>query len=613
MRNMVNQSITKRLLRYFYPYKVRIFFGLLATAIMGFSDTILAGAIGIFFDTLTKVQTLISNAEPIVLDQKIEYQDHIFYSIHIDGQDTLLRFIIYFGLFIVGLAVFKVLFVYAREYLMNSTSHKFLMQFRRDVFDRILFLPMKFFDSEKTGNIMARITNDVAQLENSLKALILFSQNLIYTVVYVVALFFVNWRLTFLALIIFPVSGFIIKFFGDRIRTVSHNISVNIADITSFLQEKIAAIRIVKSFNREKYEQENFKIKTKENYKLSIKIVRLIALLKPVNEVFSEAGMSVLVIFCAWQISTGTMTIGNFITFISLVVMAYKPLKGLGDSMAVFQKALASAGRIFELIDEKTEEEVRESEKKSIESVKGKVEFKNVKFSYNGVEYALNDISIHVKAGETIALVGPSGGGKSTIINLIPRFYELNEGEILIDDVNIKYLSFAELRQLIGIVPQDTILFSGTIEENIRYGKLNAEKEKIIESAKAANVHTFVMELENQYNTEVGERGVQLSGGQKQRIAIARAILNNPAILLLDEATSALDTESEILVQQALEKLMENRTSFVIAHRLSTIQKADRIIVIDKGLIVESGTHDELIKKNGLYANLYNMQFRNNN
>ncbi|MCK5032500.1 MAG: ABC transporter ATP-binding protein [Calditrichia bacterium] len=601
---------SKRLITYFYPYKVRIFFGLLATAIMGFSDTILAGAIGLFFDTLSKVQSLISNAKPIFLEQKIEFQNYTFYSITISDNDELTRFILIFGLLIVGLAVFKVTFVYVREYLMNSTSHKFLMRFRRDIFDRILLLPMKFFDKEKTGNIMSRITNDVIQLENSLSALIQFSQNLIYTVVYVTGLFFVNWQLTFLALIIFPLSGIIIKFFGDRIRNVSHRISVNIADITSFLQEKITAIRVVKSFNREKFEQDNFKVKTNENYRLSLKIVRLIAFLKPVNEIFSQTGMSVMVIFCAYQISTGDMTIGNFITFISLVVMAYKPLKGLGDSMAVFQKALASANRIFELIDEETEREIPANQRIPIQFAKGQVEFKNVSFSYNDNDYALKNISIKVAVGETIALVGPSGGGKSTFINLLPRFYEIKKGEILIDGVNNKNLIFSDLRKLIGIVPQETILFSGTISENIKYGKLDADDKQIIASASAANAHDFIMELDQKYQTEVGERGLQLSGGQRQRIAIARAILNNPTILLLDEATSALDTESEILVQQALEKLMENRTSFVIAHRLSTIQKADRILVIDKGSIVETGTHNELIRKKGLYANLYNMQFR---
>ena len=601
---------SKRLITYFYPYKVRIFIGLLATAIMGFSDTILAGAIGLFFDTLSKVQSLISNAKPIFLEQKIEFQNYTFYSITISDNDELTRFILIFGLLIVGLAVFKVTFVYVREYLMNSTSHKFLMRFRRDIFDRILLLPMKFFDKEKTGNIMSRITNDVIQLENSLSALIQFSQNLIYTVVYVTGLFFVNWQLTFLALIIFPLSGIIIKFFGDRIRKVSHRISVNIADITSFLQEKITAIRVVKSFNREKFEQDNFKVKTNENYRLSLKIVRLIAFLKPVNEIFSQTGMSVMVIFCAYQISTGDMTIGNFITFISLVVMAYKPLKGLGDSMAVFQKALASANRIFELIDEETEREIPANQRIPIQFAKGQVEFKNVSFSYNDNDYALKNISIKVAVGETIALVGPSGGGKSTFINLLPRFYEIKKGEILIDGVNNKNLIFSDLRKLIGIVPQETILFSGTISENIKYGKLDADDKQIIASASAANAHDFIMELNQKYQTEVGERGLQLSGGQRQRIAIARAILNNPTILLLDEATSALDTESEILVQQALEKLMENRTSFVIAHRLSTIQKADRILVIDKGSIVETGTHNELIRKKGLYANLYNMQFR---
>jgi ATP-binding cassette, subfamily B, bacterial MsbA len=602
---------SKRLIAFFYPYKVRIFFGLLATAIMGFSDTVLAGAIGLFFDTLTKVQSLISSAKPIFLEQKIEFQNHTFYSITISDNDALIRFILIFGLLIVGLAVFKVIFVYGREYLMNSTSHKFLMRFRRDIFNRILLLPMKFFDKEKTGNIMARITNDVAQLEYSLSAMIQFSQNLIYTIVYVFALFLVNWQLTFLALIIFPLSGIVIKFFGDRIRKVSHRISVNIADITSFLQEKITAIRVVKSFNREKFEQDNFKVKTNENYKLSLKIVRLVALLKPVNELFSQTGMSVLVIFCAYQISTGEMTIGNFITFISLVVMAYKPLKGLGDSMAVFQKALASANRIFELIDEKPEREIPKEHRKSIPTPKGQVEFRNVSFSYTGNEYALKNISIKVTAGKTIALVGPSGGGKSTFINLLPRFYEIEEGEILIDGINNRNLIFSDLRSLIGIVPQETILFSGTISDNIKYGKLDADKDQIISAAKAANAHDFILHLDHKYDTEVGERGLQLSGGQRQRIAIARAILSNPTILLLDEATSALDTESEILVQQALEKLMENRTSFVIAHRLSTIQKADRILVIDRGSIVETGTHNELINKKGLYFNLYNMQFRN--
>ncbi len=367
----------------------------------------------------------------------------------------------------------------------------------------------------------------------------------------------------------------------------------------------------MKSFTRENFEQEVFQEKTSENYKLSLKIVRLIALLKPVNEIFSQTGMSVMVIFCAYQISTGGMTIGNFITFISLVVMAYKPLKGLGDSIAVFQKALASANRIFELIDEEPEKEIEPKKQKTIKNAIGKVEFKNVFFSYTKHDYALNNISVEVESGKTIALVGPSGGGKSTFINLIPRFYDVTNGMITIDETNINLLSLSDLRRMIGIVPQETILFSGTVSDNIRYGRLDAGNEDIITAAKAANAHNFIIELENEYQTEVGERGVQLSGGQRQRIAIARAILGNPTILLLDEATSALDTESEILVQQALDKLMEKRTSFVIAHRLSTIQRADRILVIEKGSIVESGTHDNLLKKNGLYASLYNMQFRN--
>ncbi len=603
-------SLSKRLLRYFLPYKMRITAGLIATAIMGFSDTILAVLIGVFFDTLTKVQTLVDQGKELVFNQVIERQGFKLFTVEINNDSDLLRFIITFGVAIVVLAVFKVVFVYLREYLMNSTSHKFLMRLRRDIFYRILLLPMRFFDRQQTGHIMARITNDVGQLENSLSSMIQFSQNFIYSIVYVTALFIVNWRLTFLALIIFPVLGVVIKMFADRIRKVSHGISVNIADITSFLQEKISAVRVVKSFAREEFERETFKKKTGENYHLSIKTVRLIALLKPVNEVFSDAGMAMMVIFCAFQISTGDMTIGNFITFISLVVMAYKPLKGLGDSMAIFQKALASANRIFELVDEKPEPNLDSANSVKLENPRGEVEFTDVMFSYNDTDMALHHINLKIEAGKTVALVGPSGGGKSTMIGLIPRFYEISSGSIRIDGIDTRKFSLHVLRNMIGIVPQETVLFSGTVSQNIRYGRLDATGADIIAAAKAANAHDFISKLDHGYDTQVGERGVQLSGGQRQRIAIARAILNNPTILLLDEATSALDTESEILVQEALDKLMEGRTSLVIAHRLSTIQGADEIVVIDRGEIVERGTHEQLLSKDGLYANLHRMQFR---
>ena len=601
---------TRRFIQYFFPYKYRILGGLLATAIMGFSDTLLAVAMGLFFDTLTRIQTMVASGKKILLHHVIERNGIRLFTLNLESQHDVIRFIILFGVVVILIVLVKVTFVYLREYLMNSTSQKFLMRIRQDIFDHIILLPMRFFDSERTGNIVARITNDVMQLENSMTSMVQFTQNLIYTVVYVTAMFLTNWKLTLMALFVFPFAGVIIKFFGDRIRKVSREISVNIADITSFLQEKILNIKIVKGFTREEFERKNFARKSRQNYDYGIKIVRLVALLKPFNEVFSTVGMALMVLFCSWQISTGSMTIGTFITFIGLLTMAYKPIKALGDSNVIFQKAMASAARIYELLDEPTEYDAHEARKKPVSSIRGDVEFEHVTFSYNGTSNALEDVSFFIPAGKTVALVGPSGAGKTTIINLIPRFYTVTRGRVLIDGIDVRDFPLSNLRSFISIVPQETVLFSTTIMENIRYGRLDASDEEVMEAARLANAHEFIVRMEHGYHTQVGEQGAQLSGGQRQRIAIARAILRNPRILLLDEATSALDTESEILVQKALEELMRDRTSFVIAHRLSTILNADEILVIDRGRLVERGTHQELLTRNGLYAQLYHKQFR---
>ena len=455
---------------------------------------------------------------------------------------------------------------------------------------------------------MSRITNDVNNLEQSLTMIVEMTQNVVYTIVFATALFYTNWQLTIVSIFLFAFSGEISRKFGDRIRSYSRNLTNTLADISAFLQEKISAVRIVKSFTREEDEKKIFKQKVETNYHYSMKIVRIIAFLSPTNELFNTVATSLLVIFCGYLFIQGSMTIETMIFFLMLMINLAKPVKALGESAARIQKTLVSAGYIFEILDLEIEPLYHGLPQTKINN--GNVEFKEVSFAYNGEIQALNNINLYVSSGEKIALVGESGGGKSTFINLIPRFYDLDHGKILIDGMDIKEMDLLSLRRQMAIVPQDVVLFSGSVYDNIRYGRLDAEKEEIFEAAHHANAHSFIEKLEKGYETEVGERGLQLSGGQRQRIAIARAILRNPKILLLDEATSALDTESERMVQEALNRLMKGRTSFIIAHRLSTIAYCDRIVVLEGGRIVESGTEDELLKKKkGVYKRLHSLQF----
>lgn len=592
-----------RLYKYFFKFKTRIIIGLVATLIMGLMDTVLAAGTGVLMNIMTELGKL-SSTTNISFYVTIPRTN---FPIHVTGFIT----IIYVALVIFISVLIKVTFVYLREYMMNSAAQKVLLYLRNEIFEKILKLPMAFFDKERTGNLMSRITSDVGNVEIALNSGILTTQNFIYTVIFTIALFITSWKLTLLTIILFPILGVVLKFFGDRIRAVSKKLSINIADITSFLQENISSIKVIKSFTREELRSKQFYDKARTNYYFSMKNVRAVALLKPINEVLSNLSMIIVIFFCAYEFVNGNMKIDTITTFIVLVTMLYKPLKELGNQTTIFQKALASAMRIFELLDLDEEDNPKEPIKIDTKSIKGEVEFKNVYFKYESSnEYNLNNISFCVKPGKTLALVGASGSGKTTIVNLIPRFYIVDKGEILIDGININKIDKNDLRKLVGLVPQETVLFADTIYENIRLGKLDATKEEIYAAAKFANAYDFIMELPNGFDTYVGERGTQISGGQRQRIAIARAILSNPKILLLDEATSALDNESEHIVQEALDRLMKDRTSIVVAHRLSTIQNAHQILVLDKGEIVEVGTHDELIQKDGFYSKYYHMQFK---
>ena len=600
-----------RLLKYFLKYKWRILAGLVSVGIMSTADTVSAYLIARLFEILQTISQQVRQGLTIQVDVPLSLFKRMLYSFTIHGQQESFELIYKFAIAVIIIILIKVIFVYVREYVMSSVQQKIMMRFRIELFDRIVVLPIKYFDENKTGYIMSRITNDVNNIEQSISLIVEMAQNFVYAFVYAAALFYTNWQLAIVTILIFAFSGEISRKFGDKIRSYSHALTNTLAEISAFIQERISAIRIVKSFTREEKEKKSFKQKVESNYHYSMKIVRVTALLSPTNELFNTTAASLLVIFCGYLFIKGSMTIEMMLFFLILMINLAKPVKALGESAARIQKTLVSAGYIFEILDLP-----QESNKKidhAITIAQGTIEFRNVSFSYNNDIQALKDINVLVNGGEKIALVGPSGGGKSTFINMIPRFYEVQKGNIYIDGIDTQDVDLYSLRNQIAIVPQDVILFSGTVFTNIQYGRLDATKEEVIQAARDANAHEFIENLEKGFDTEVGERGLQLSGGQRQRIAIARAILRNPRILLLDEATSALDTESELMVKEALDRLMEGRTSFIIAHRLSTIAHCDRIIVLDAGCIVEIGTHEQLLsKESGLYRRLHALQFDEN-
>lgn len=601
-------KVLLRLLTYFLRYKWRILAGLISVAIMSLSDTVSAFLIAQLFEVLQKIGDLVKDAKPILVDVPIQLFHYTLARITIQGSGETMRMIVAFAAVLLGIILVKVCFVYIREYVMSSAQQKILMRFRVELFDTVLLLPVRYFDREKTGKVMSRITNDVNNMEQSLYLLVEIGQNLLYSIIYAGALIYSNWQLAIFTIVIFGISGAISRSFGDRIRSYSRDLMDTLADISAFLQEKISSIRIVKSFTREAHERRSFRQKVDDNYHHSMKIVRTMAVLSPTNEFFNTFVASLLVVFTGYLFLQGSMTMKSMIFFLILINFLAKPVKALGENIARIQKNLVSAGLIFDMLD--LEKEKLSDGPESVVIERGEVEFRDVTFSYNSDVPAVSGISFTARPGEKIALVGPSGSGKTTLISLIPRFYELKHGAILIDGRDIRSMGLTDLRAQIGVVPQEVVLFGGTIRDNIRYGRLTAGEAEIVDVAKMANAHSFIEQLDHGYDTEIGERGIQLSGGERQRLAIARAILRDPRILLLDEATSALDSESELMVQEALDRLMHGRTSFIIAHRLSTVYRCDRIFVLDRGVMVEQGTHEELLRnESGLYKRLYSLQF----
>jgi len=525
-----------------------------------------------------------------------------------DKNFSSLNTIIFLGLFVFFL---RAVLSYGQMYLMAFVAQRVVTDMRVQVYKHIQDQSLDFFSKWKTGEIMSRIMNDItivqAALVSSTTDIIPHSLTLIGVIGY---LFYLNWRLTALTLVLTPIFIFTVAKFGSEIRSIGSQIQKKTANITSILQETLSGIRVVKSFTMEKPELEKFKKESEDNFWLSMIESSITATQQPLMGFLQVLAVLFVVWYGGLEVLNGRLSANNLIAFFTGTALLIDPIIVLSRVNITIQRSLASTQRVFEIFD--TKPSVIEKENPIVlTDPKGNVEFKNVTFKYDNMEIeALENLNLNIKSGEIIALVGPSGAGKSTFVNLIPRFYDTTRGRIYIDGNDIRDLTLLSLRKNIGIVPQETILFSGTIKENIAYGKIDATEEEIIRAAKIANAHNFIIDLPDSYNSYVGERGCNLSGGEKQRIAIARAVLRNPRILILDEATSSLDTESEKLVQEAMEKLMKGRTTFIIAHRLSTINYADRIVVLNKGKIVEIGNHQQLVSNNGLYQKLYEMQFR---
>lgn len=511
---------------------------------------------------------------------------------------------------IVVVFLFRGIFYYGQSYLVSYIGQRVVIDIREVMFKKFQRMPIAYFDKHQTGETMSFVTNDVAAIQTALvdKLIELFTEGSVL-IGSLVMMFYLDWKLSLLTLIVVPMVGYAMRIFGKKLKENGTVIQERIADITSLLQESILSIRTVKSFVREDFEIERFRKQNDLNFQAAMKNIKLTSLLTPTVEFLAALAVTFIVWFGGYEVVNGVLTAGALVAFLTYAVNLANPVKRIARVYGQLQQAMAAADRIFKVLD--LDEAVTDHPNAiDLPRVKGHVTVDNVSFSYDGEHHALENVSLEVKPGQMIAFVGPSGAGKSTIANLIPRFYDVDNGRILIDDHDIRDVTLHSLREQIGIVPQETTLFSATVLENIRYGRLDATDAEVVEAAKAANADEFIRELPEGYQTQIGERGMNLSGGQRQRMAIARAILKNPQILILDEATSALDTESEKIVQEALDKLMLGRTSFVIAHRLSTIFNADQIYVIDHGKIREHGTHEELLKLNGLYSNLYNIQFR---
>jgi len=565
----------RRLLAYTRPYMNKIILSLICSVLVAGSTSLAALIV-----------------EPAI--------DKIF----MEQDQAMLMYIPLAVLLIIGI---KGLASFGQVYFIEYVGQHIIFTLRQKLFRHIQSLSLNFFAHTQTGTLVSRITNDVTLLQSAAATIIADAiRQGFSTIGLLVVVFYQHWRLALIALLILPVAIGFVAYIGRKMRQTSRKLQMQMADINNLLYEKISGIRIVKAFGAEEIEGRRFSDTIQHFLLLALDSVRLNAINSSLSEVLGGLGIAAVIWYGGYEVIHGITTPGTFMSFITALLLLYEPLKRISKYNIKIQHALAAADRVFEILD--TEPDIQEMPNAAqLRPIQHSIEYRNVSFSY-GEEPVLQNIAFTAEVGNVTAFVGLSGAGKTTLLSLCPRFYEPYEGAVLIDGTDIREVTFASLREQIGIVTQDVILFNDTVANNIAYGAQQHSREEILRAAQIANADEFIRNLPDGYQTVIGERGARLSGGQRQRIAIARAILKNPPIIILDEATSSLDSESEKLVQEAIANLMKDRTTLVIAHRLSTINKANTIIVLEHGRIVERGTHRQLLEHSGIYARLYDMQ-----
>ncbi|MCY4539019.1 MAG: ABC transporter ATP-binding protein [Chloroflexi bacterium] len=568
----------RRLLSYLSPYKFR-----LSAAVLG---VLLSAGLSLVFPAV------ISDVVDSVFDEaNLALLDEI----------TLLLLLVF---------LVRSVASFVQNYYLNYVGEKIVLDIRQELYAHLQILSIGFYTDRRVGELVSRISSDVTVMRTVLTGNIsTFLQQSMTLLGAIGIMFWLNWRLTLFIVVLMPIIvglGFVL---GSAIRRMSTRVQDEIAGATVVAEEVFQNIREVKSFVRENYEIKRYNRAIEVAFAAAVKLLTLRSVFGPVIGFFAFAGLALILWFGGREVLDGRLSAGELIAFLIYGLTVAGSFAGLINLYSQFQEALGATKRVFQILD--TAPDIQDSAAaKELADVAGGISLRDLSFSYEAGNEVLSGVNLDIDAGEVIALVGPSGAGKSTLFNLIPRFYDPDVGAISIDGHDIRELTQSSLRRQIGVVPQETLLFGGSIRENILYGKLDADEEEMIAAARSANAHDFISALPKGYETIVGERGVKLSGGQRQRVAIARALLKDPAILLLDEATSSLDNESEQLLQDALGKLMQNRTTVIIAHRLSTVRIAHRIAVLDTGRLIELGTHDQLLAQRGLYAKLYEMQFR---